>query len=75
MVRCTKFEVSHRDGLEVSVVCRETYVIGHPLDIDILALPSSFVVGSPPRATVSCIVTATKGTPLVKNFVPSILMA
>ncbi|KAG5530170.1 hypothetical protein RHGRI_030517 [Rhododendron griersonianum] len=36
-VRCTKFQVSHeshRDGLKASVVCRETYIIGHPLDID-----------------------------------------
>ncbi|KAF7129253.1 hypothetical protein RHSIM_Rhsim10G0205100 [Rhododendron simsii] len=33
-VRCTKFRVSHQGGLKGSVVCCETYIIGHPLDMD-----------------------------------------
>ncbi|KAF7129125.1 hypothetical protein RHSIM_Rhsim10G0205000 [Rhododendron simsii] len=32
-VRCTKFRVSHQDGLKGSFVCRKTYIIGHPLDM------------------------------------------
>ncbi|XP_058202167.1 uncharacterized protein LOC131316751 isoform X2 [Rhododendron vialii] len=33
-VRCSKFQVSHQGGFKASIICRETFIIGHPLDVD-----------------------------------------
>ncbi|XP_058202173.1 putative F-box/kelch-repeat protein At1g61540 isoform X2 [Rhododendron vialii] len=32
-VRCSKFRVSHQGGFKASIVCRETFIIPHPLTV------------------------------------------